>query len=113
MAAPAKLNLGLEVIGRRDDGFHEIATIFVAITLYDHLTLTPADELEITCDDDTLAGGDNLALRALQVLHQETHHRGGARIELSKRIPAAAGLGGHRVTPRPRWSGGATSGAAI
>ena len=39
--APAKLNLGLEVIGRRDDGFHEIATIFVAIDLYDRLTLSP------------------------------------------------------------------------
>ncbi len=39
--APAKLNLGLEVIGRRDDGFHEIATIFVTIDLYDRITLSP------------------------------------------------------------------------
>ena len=41
--APAKLNLGLEVIGRRDDGFHEIATIFLAIDLYDRVTLSLAD----------------------------------------------------------------------
>ena len=94
IAAPAKLNLGLEVIGRRDDGFHEIATIFVAIDLCDRLTLTLSDELELICDDDALAGSDNLALRALEVLREETGYRGGARVELSKRIPAAAGLGG-------------------
>jgi 4-diphosphocytidyl-2-C-methyl-D-erythritol kinase len=92
--APAKLNLGLEVIGRRDDGFHEIATIFVAIDLYDRLTLTPSDDLELTCDDDALAGSANLAYRALHVLREEINHPDGARIELSKRIPAAAGLGG-------------------
>jgi 4-diphosphocytidyl-2-C-methyl-D-erythritol kinase len=92
--APAKLNLGLEVIGRRDDGFHEIATIFVAIDLYDRLVFSPSNDLELTCDDDALTGRDNLAFRALQVLREETDHREGARIELSKRIPAAAGLGG-------------------
>ena len=92
--APAKLNLGLEVIGQRDDGFHEIATLFLAIDRYDHLALTPADDLELICDDVALAGSDNLALRALRVLREETGHRGGAQVELSKRIPAAAGLGG-------------------
>jgi 4-diphosphocytidyl-2-C-methyl-D-erythritol kinase len=92
--APAKLNLGLEVIGRREDGFHEMATIFVAIDLYDLVTLSPTDGLELSCDDDALAGEDNLALRALRLLCEETGHRGGARLHLCKRIPAAAGLGG-------------------
>jgi 4-diphosphocytidyl-2-C-methyl-D-erythritol kinase len=92
--APAKLNLGLEVIGRRDDGFHEIATIFVAIDLYDRLTFSPADDLRLSCDDDLLAGTDNLALRALHLLRDTTNYPGGARIHLRKRIPAAAGLGG-------------------
>ena len=92
--APAKLNLGLEVIGRRHDGFHEIATIFVAIDLSDRVTLSPADDLVLGVDDDTLAGEENLALRALRLLRDETNHRGGARIDLCKRIPAAAGLGG-------------------
>jgi 4-diphosphocytidyl-2-C-methyl-D-erythritol kinase len=92
--APAKLNLGLEVIGRRDDGFHEIATIFVAIDLYDRVTLSPAGDLEISGDDDSLGGEENLALRALRLLRDETNHPGGARIHLRKRIPAAAGLGG-------------------
>ena len=59
--APAKLNLGLEVIGRRDDGFHEIATIFLTIDLYDRLTLSPSADLELSCDDESLAGEDNLA----------------------------------------------------
>src|SRR5215203_1470345 len=92
--APAKLNLGLEVIGRRDDGFHEIATIFLAIDLYDHLTLTPSEELELVCTDVALAGRENLAFRALEVLREETHRCGGARLELAKGIPPAAGLGG-------------------
>src|SRR5215217_510070 len=92
--APAKLNLGLEVIGRRDDGFHEIATIFLTIDLYDRLTLSRSDELELSSNDAALAGEDNLALRALQLLSAETSPRGGARIHLCKRIPAAAGLGG-------------------
>jgi 4-diphosphocytidyl-2-C-methyl-D-erythritol kinase len=92
--APAKLNLGLEVIGRRDDGFHEIATIFAAIDLYDRLTLSPADDLGLSCSDDALTGEDNLALRALRLLRDEAEYPGGARMDLCKRIPAAAGLGG-------------------
>src|SRR5215204_1448307 len=92
--APAKLNLGLEVIGRRDDGFHEIATIFLTIDLYDRLTLSPSADLELSCDDDALAGEDNLTLRALRLLRDETNRPGGARIDLGKRIPAASGLGG-------------------
>jgi 4-diphosphocytidyl-2-C-methyl-D-erythritol kinase len=92
--APAKLNLGLEVIGRRDDGFHEIATIFLTIDLYDRLTFSPANDLELSCDDAALVGEVNLALRALRLLRDEANHPGGARLHLCKRIPAAAGLGG-------------------
>jgi 4-diphosphocytidyl-2-C-methyl-D-erythritol kinase len=92
--APAKLNLGLEVISRRDDAFHEIATIFLAIDLYDRLTLSPSTDLQLSCDDESLAGEDNLALRALRLLRDETNHPAGARIQLRKRIPAAAGLAG-------------------
>jgi 4-diphosphocytidyl-2-C-methyl-D-erythritol kinase len=92
--APAKLNLGLEVIGRRDDGFHEIATIFLTIDHYDRVSLSPADDLELSCGDDALAGTENLALRALELLRDETNHPGGATIHLRKRIPTAAGLGG-------------------
>ena len=92
--APAKLNLGLEVIGRREDGFHEIATVFLAIDLYDTLTLGLADGLEVACADPALAGGENLALSALRELRDETGYDGGARVELVKYIPVASGLGG-------------------
>jgi len=91
---PAKLNLGLEIIGRREDGFHEIATILVGIDIYDTLRLTSADTISIACDEPALTGIDNLAMRALAALRDDTGFRGGARIELTKRIPAAAGLGG-------------------
>jgi 4-diphosphocytidyl-2-C-methyl-D-erythritol kinase len=91
--APAKLNLGLEVIGRRDDGFHEIATIFTAIDFYDRLTLSAATDLQLSCNDDSLAADENLALHALYLL-REMANQSGARIHLHKRIPAAAGLGG-------------------
>jgi 4-diphosphocytidyl-2-C-methyl-D-erythritol kinase len=92
--APAKLNLGLEVIGRRDDGFHDIVTIYLAINLYDRLTLSLANDFELNCSDGSLAGVENLALRALRLLRDETGHPGGGRVDLCKRIPAAAGLGG-------------------
>ena len=100
--APAKLNLGLEVIGRRDDGFHEIATIFVAVDLYDRLTLSPAADLQLGCDDDSLSGEANLALRALHLLREATNHPGGARIHLHKRSPPPPVSVGRRATPPPR-----------
>ncbi len=92
--APAKLNLGLEVIGRRDDGFHEIATIMLAIDIYDTLRLAPDSTITMICADPALAGEDNLALKALHVLRDEMGFTGGAQLDLIKRIPAASGLGG-------------------
>lgn len=94
IAAPAKLNLGLEVLGRRDDGYHDIATIFLAIDLHDSLRLSPAADIELRCADAGLAGQDNLALRALRLLREASGVRQGANIELVKRIPIASGLGG-------------------
>jgi 4-diphosphocytidyl-2-C-methyl-D-erythritol kinase len=92
--APAKLNLGLEVLGRRGDGFHELATIFLAIAPADRLVLTPASDLRLTVDDPSLAGEDNLALRALRLLAERSGVPVQAALDLRKAIPAAAGLGG-------------------
>ena len=91
--APAKLNLGLEVIGRLADGFHDIVTIFVAIDLYDRLTLSPALDLQLSSNDDSLATEENLVLRALHLLREKAS-QSDVHIHLYKRIPAAAGLGG-------------------
>jgi 4-diphosphocytidyl-2-C-methyl-D-erythritol kinase len=92
--APAKLNLGLEVIGRRPDGYHELATIFLAVDVVDRLALRAAADITLTCDDPALVGEDNLVVRAVGALQDATGYSGGARIDLAKSIPAAAGMGG-------------------
>jgi len=95
--APAKINLFLEVLARRPDGFHEIATLMVAVSLYDTLECAPApaETLELFCDQDSLSvGPDNLIQRAARLLRQKTGATAGVRFKLSKRIPMAAGLAG-------------------
>ena len=94
VAAPAKLNLGLEVVGRRPDGFHDLVTIFQAVSLADRLTLAPAPEIRLLCEDSALRGPDNLALRALVRLREQMGTASGATLHLDKHIPVAAGLGG-------------------
>lgn len=91
---PAKINLGLEVVGRRPDGYHELVTIFQALSLADTLTVEPADELHLTCSEPALATAENLCLRAARAIQAEIGWAAGARLHLTKRIPAAAGLGG-------------------
>lgn len=93
--AAAKVNLALEVLGRRADGYHEIATVMQAVDLSDRLTLEPADVLELRVDAPGIpSDGTNLALRAAIALQRASGTMRGARITLAKRIPAAAGLGG-------------------
>lgn len=92
--APAKLNLGLEVLGVRADGYHDIATILQAVSIFDDLTLRPSTHLELTCSLSELAGPSNLALVAAQRLQRQAAVESGASIHLTKGIPAAAGLGG-------------------
>lgn len=92
--APAKLNLGLEVIGRRPDGFHEIVTVFQAVSLFDTLELRPAHELTVASSDPALEGETNLVTRSLHELRSEAGIARGAQVTLSKQIPVAAGLGG-------------------
>lgn len=92
--APAKINLGLEVLRKRDDGYHDIATIMQTVSIFDRLTLTPAPDLRVHASDPSLAEEDNLVLRAATLYGRELGTPDGASIVLSKRIPAAAGLGG-------------------
>jgi 4-diphosphocytidyl-2-C-methyl-D-erythritol kinase len=92
--APAKLNLGLEVIGNRADGYHEIATVMQTVSVFDRLTVVPAGEITLTVTERSLAGDDNLVLAAARLLRQALGLTEGASISLSKRIPTAAGLGG-------------------
>jgi len=95
--APAKLNLFLEVLGRRPDGYHEIESIMVAVDLYDALTFTddPSGRITLHCDDSTLpTGRDNLVVEAAERLRERAGSPRGAAIELHKAIPAQAGLAG-------------------
>jgi len=91
LRAPAKLNLTLEVLGRRDDGLHGIRSVIVPIDLFDEVTIGPdGDGLVFTCSDSALQS-DNLVERALRALPLSSH---ALRIQLEKRIPPESGMGG-------------------
>jgi 4-diphosphocytidyl-2-C-methyl-D-erythritol kinase len=93
--APAKINLSLRVLGKREDGFHEIETLIVPIGLADRLTVEEAAEWSFACDDATVPGDDrNLVVRAAKLFFRETGLPGNARVRLMKSIPHGAGLGG-------------------
>ena len=102
--APAKVNLYLEVLGTRDDGYHEIRSLLVPVSLCDNIHLAKTGggiECEVapssTLREDMLAmmeDGENLASRAARLLKKETSHPGGAKLILEKHIPVGGGLGG-------------------
>ena len=98
IAAPAKINLNLRVLGRNEaTGYHDLETWMVPITLADELRveLTGTPGIVLTCSDPELdSGSGNLAWKAADLFLHETGHSGGARIELHKHIPHGAGLGG-------------------
>jgi 4-diphosphocytidyl-2-C-methyl-D-erythritol kinase len=94
--AYAKINLTLDVLGRRTDSYHELVTVMQTIDLHDTLCLTTADDnhIHITCNTPTLSDEQNLAVCAAQLIRQHFAITQGIHIELYKRIPMAAGLGG-------------------
>jgi len=94
--APAKLNLSLRVVARRDDGFHEIDTLMVALPgLHDVLAFSPSAALDFTCSDPTLpVDGGNLVVRAVRAFADAAGVSDGVRVHLEKHIPSGAGLGG-------------------
>jgi 4-diphosphocytidyl-2-C-methyl-D-erythritol kinase len=94
--APAKVNLFLEVLARRPDGYHDIATLMLAVQLFDTLVFEPGDAgLQLECSrPDLSTGPNNLIMKAARLLQDRTGCRLGARMRLIKRIPVAAGLAG-------------------
>ena len=93
--SPAKLNLFLHITGRRDNGYHELQTIFQLIELYDYLSFTPHQGLEINILGlDQVNLEDNLIYRAAQALLPFAKQKIGFDITLEKNIPMGAGLGG-------------------
>ena len=94
--APAKINLSLKILGRRNDGFHELDTLIAPISLYDELRIDKGRHgLKFRCDDPSVAqGDDNLAVRAAKAFFETTRLEPAISIELNKKIPHGAGLGG-------------------
>lgn len=89
--APAKLNLCLYLGSRRDDGLHELCSLFEPLALADLIEVTPSDRDEVICPG---VEGENLAMRALAGLRERGWGREPLRLRIEKRVPVAAGLGG-------------------
>ncbi|MDD5449670.1 MAG: 4-(cytidine 5'-diphospho)-2-C-methyl-D-erythritol kinase [Candidatus Omnitrophica bacterium] len=95
LKSPAKVNLYLEVIRKRPDGYHDIKTVFEKIALFDIITIRPAERIRITTDHPGLpTGAKNLAYKAASSLFDKAGFKRGAWIDIRKNIPVAAGLGG-------------------
>lgn len=93
--AVAKINVGLHVLGKRADGYHAIATVFLPIELYDAVTIEAADTISVLMRPSLgIAETDNLAYRAARLLRDAAGIRTGAKITITKHIPAGSGLGG-------------------
>jgi 4-diphosphocytidyl-2-C-methyl-D-erythritol kinase len=96
--APAKINLSLKILGRRNDGFHELDTLIAPISLYDEIRIDKRRSgkgIEFRCDDRSVPeGDDNLAVRAAKAFFETTRIDPAVSIELKKKIPHGAGLGG-------------------
>ncbi len=92
----AKINWTLDVLFRREDGFHELRTIYQTVSLYDQLRISETGaRIEIVCDDPRVPTDEtNLAYKAAEMLREITGKKTGVRIEIDKRIPVSGGLGG-------------------
>lgn len=96
LKAPAKINFYLEVIKKREDGYHEICSLIQAIDLYDEIFLqeTKDGKIKIECDTPEIPVGQNLAEKAAELLRKTKKIKKGINIKIKKNIPIGAGLGG-------------------
>lgn len=95
---PAKVNVQLAVGAARPDGFHDLANVFLAVGLYDEVTVAPADELRVTCEgpgaDQVPLDRTNLAARAAEALAARYGRRADVHLHIAKDIPVAGGMAG-------------------
>jgi 4-diphosphocytidyl-2-C-methyl-D-erythritol kinase len=104
LLAPAKVNLFLDILGKRPDGYHDLRSIVVPISVCDELTFEKTDgPIEVVCEHEGLPVGmddllpephDNLAVRAAELVKKAAEYTGGARIRIRKSIPIGGGRGG-------------------
>ena len=91
----AKINLFLDITGKRPDGYHELDSIFQSVSLCDEISLDLTDSgISVLCDNDELSGEENIVYKACKLYFEEIGYNGGACVKLKKNIPVAAGLGG-------------------
>jgi 4-diphosphocytidyl-2-C-methyl-D-erythritol kinase len=94
LKAPAKVNLTLEVLGKRPDGYHEIRSIFQSVDLYDTLNFSGAEDISLSCNAPGWSAENSLVSKAVSLLRESAALKNGAEIKLGKRIPYLSGLGG-------------------
>lgn len=95
LMAPAKLNLYLDIVGARPDGYHLLQSIFQTVSIYDIISLQTAENIRLDCSDSNLPlGMDNLAYKAAVLFLNKTGLNEGVCIHLEKHIPYGAGMGG-------------------
>jgi len=95
LQSPAKINLGLRILGRREDGYHDIETVYQEVSLADRLEFRPAKKWRLTCTEEKLECGEgNLISGAALKLAEATGHPPTGALHLVKQIPVGGGLGG-------------------
>src|ERR1700712_2068061 len=97
--APGKINVFMRVGAEMDDGYHDVATAYQAVSLYEDVRAYPADDFSVTfggsIDASELPTDDrNLAIKAAKLLAKKSGHQGGVRLEIGKHVPRAGGMGG-------------------
>ena len=90
--ANAKINFSLSVCGKREDGYHLIDTVMHSVNLYDNVIIEKAEDIFVTCGD--LKQEENIAYKAAKLFFETVNIQGGCKIEIEKKIPLSAGLGG-------------------
>ena len=92
--APAKINLTLEVLGKRPDGYHEIRSVIQTLAFCDTLQISPAKDISFKSNLPDWSPEQSLVVKAVKLLKEATGCTKGAKIEITKRIPLMSGLGG-------------------
>ena len=92
--SPAKINLFLEIISKRSDNFHNLNSVFQVVPLYDKLSLSPAETIELQTNNTIIPVKDNLIIKAAELLKTRYKIKEGGKFTLQKNIPSCAGLGG-------------------
>ncbi len=93
--AYAKINLTLDIVGKRSDGYHLLETVMQTVSLCDRVSVEPCNGIEVTCSEpDVPTGPENTCHKAARLFFEHNMIAGGAKIHIEKHIPSQAGLGG-------------------